>query len=63
MLCCAYNIVTSIVRFHLHFHLSRFMRNPKLLDEYITKDNMKPSENSHPLTKWGKKERTPPMQT
>jgi hypothetical protein len=34
------NIVTSIVHFHLHFHLSRFMRNPKLLDQYITKDDM-----------------------
>ena len=34
------NIVTSIVRFHLHFHLSRFMRNPKLLDQYITKDDI-----------------------
>jgi hypothetical protein len=56
------NIVTSIVRFHLHFHLSRFMRNPKLLDQYITEDDI-PSENSHPFTKCGKKERTPPMQT
>jgi hypothetical protein len=35
------NIVTSIVRFHLHFHLSRFMRNPKLLDQYITKDDIR----------------------
>ena len=33
------NIITSIVRFHLHFHLSRFMRNPKLLDQYITGDD------------------------
>ena len=35
------NVVTSIVRFHLHFHLSRFMRNPKLLDQYITKGGIK----------------------
>ena len=35
------NILTSIVRFHLHFHLSRFMRNPKLLDQYITKDDIR----------------------
>jgi hypothetical protein len=34
------NTVTSIVRFHLHFHLSRLMRNPKLLDQYITKDDI-----------------------
>ena len=33
------NIVTSIVRFHLHFHLSRFMRNPNLLDQYLTSDD------------------------
>ena len=33
------NIVTSIVRFHLHFHLSRFMRNPNLLDQYLTGDD------------------------
>ena len=33
------NIVTSIVRFHLHFHLSRLMRNPNLLDQYLTSDD------------------------
>ena len=33
------NIVTSIVRFHLHFHLSRLMRNPNLLDQYLTNDD------------------------
>ena len=33
------NIVTSIVRFYLHFHLSRFMRNPNLLDQYLTGDD------------------------
>ena len=35
------NIITSIVRFHLHFHLSRFMRNPKLLDQYLTGDDIR----------------------
>ena len=35
------NIVTSIVRFHLHFHLSRFMRNPKPLDQYLTRDDIR----------------------
>jgi hypothetical protein len=35
------NIVTSVVRFHLHFHLSRFMRNPKLLDQYLTRDDIR----------------------
>ena len=35
------NIVTSIVRFHLHFHLSRFMRNPKLVDQDMTKDDIR----------------------
>jgi hypothetical protein len=35
------NIVTSIVRFHLHFHLSRFMRNPKFLDQYLTRDDIR----------------------
>ena len=38
------DIVTSIVRFHLHFHLSGFMRNPKLLDQYITKDDQPRSQ-------------------
>ena len=43
------NIVTSIVRFHLHFHLSRFMRNPKFLDQYITKDDMTTSRKFTPV--------------
>jgi hypothetical protein len=34
------NVVTSIVRFHLHFYHSRLMRNPKLLDQHITEDDM-----------------------
>lgn len=34
------NIVTSIVRYHLYFHMTRFMRNPKLFDRYITEDDI-----------------------
>ena len=56
-------IVTSIVRFHHHFHLSRFMRNPKLLDQYITKDDMKTIRKFTPVHETWEKERTPPMQT
>jgi hypothetical protein len=35
------NIVTSIVRYHLYFHMTRFMRNPILLDRYITEDDIR----------------------
>jgi hypothetical protein len=34
------NIVISIVRYHLYFHMTRFIRNPKLLDRYITEDDI-----------------------
>ena len=50
------NIVTSIVRFHLHFHLSRFMRNPKLLDQYLTGDDIRTIRKYTPIREtWEKR--------
>ncbi|CAB4012681.1 Hypothetical predicted protein [Paramuricea clavata] len=50
------NIETSIVCFHLHFRLSRFMRNPKLLNQYMTEDDIRTIRKFTPVHEsWEKK--------
>ncbi|CAB3977328.1 Hypothetical predicted protein [Paramuricea clavata] len=33
-------LVTSTVKFHVHYQMEKFMKNPKLLDHYLTEDDL-----------------------
>ncbi|CAB3991950.1 Hypothetical predicted protein [Paramuricea clavata] len=34
------HLVTSIVKFHVHYQMEKFMKNPKLLDHLLTDDDL-----------------------
>ena len=35
------NVIKSIARFHVYYTIARFMKNPKLMQEYITPEVIK----------------------
>ena len=49
-------IVTSVLRFYVYYHMSRFLRTPEKMDEYVTKEMTNLIQKNLPVKKvWTKK--------
>ena len=49
-------IITSIMRFYVYYHMSRFLRTPEKMDKYVTREMLDVIQKHLPLKKvWTKK--------
>ena len=44
-------VITSIARYHLYYHMRRFLRNPSKMTKYVTKDMLKTLQRNIPIRK------------
>ena len=50
------NIITSILRFYVYYHMKRFLKNPDKMDKYVTREMLDEIHKNLPVKKvWTKK--------